>query len=114
MKNNISKKTEWIRTDGWRGYVQPISAVAGVNDTGEAPDSPCRSRTAYAELEAFTKKLREAGIKYRIQHGESSNVFCVHHYVCTAPDDQRKAAEIAQGMSAETTLLYPVFHKQAS
>ena len=31
MKKYISTKTEYISTDGWRGYVQPINAVAGAN-----------------------------------------------------------------------------------
>lgn len=114
MKSNITTKNEWIRTDGWRGYEQPLSAVAGVNDTGTAPDSPCNSEKAKKELKAFVKRLRRAGIKYRIMHGKTSNVFCIHHYVCTAPKDQRKAAEIAQAMSDQTELLYPVFHKETA
>jgi hypothetical protein len=40
MKKYISTKTEYISTDGWRGYVQPINAVAGANYTGTSSDSP--------------------------------------------------------------------------
>lgn len=91
----ISTKTKYIRTDGWRGYEQPINAVAGANDTGEASDSPCPSTVCERELSGFKKLLRKNGIKFKTTVNRSSNVFCVHRYVLVAPEDREKALELA-------------------
>ena len=31
---NISVKTKWVSTDGWRGYTLPINSIGGCNNTG--------------------------------------------------------------------------------
>ncbi len=92
----ISLKTKYIRTDGWRGCLQPINAVGGANDTGSWEDSPCPSSVRANELRGFKQLLRAAGIKYRQTACASSNVFCTHVYVCVAPEDRERALEIAE------------------
>jgi hypothetical protein len=103
----ISKKTKYVHTSGWRGYEEPINAVAGVNDTGTAPDSPCPSDVATRELSEYTRRLRKEGIRYRTMWCGTSNIFCNSKYVLTAPEHQARAKEIAREMASETTLLYP-------
>jgi hypothetical protein len=103
----ISKKTRWVSTSGWRGYEEPINAVAGVNDTGTYSDSPCNSNTAKSELKLFTARLKKEGIKYRTIMCRTSNVFCASRYVLTMPEHHETARQIARDMASETTLLYP-------
>ena len=39
----ITLKTKYVKTDGWRGRLEPINAICGSNDTGNYSDSPCPS-----------------------------------------------------------------------
>ena len=55
----ISKKTRWVSTDGWRGYYEPINAVAGANNTGSWDDSPCPSHVCESEINGFRKTSLE-------------------------------------------------------
>lgn len=91
----ISKKTKWVRTDAWRGYEQPINAVAGANDTGTWEDSPCRTDVAISELKGFCALLRKAKIPYVTSINRSSNVFCAHRYVLVAPEHREQALALA-------------------
>jgi hypothetical protein len=102
----ISTKTKYVRTDGWRGYEQPINAVAGANDTGGWEDSPCPTETCLNELRKVKRALRQAGIKYRSTINPSSNVFCAHRYVVVAEEDRDKALEIVETCLEDTRLLY--------
>lgn len=104
--SKISLKTEYIRTDGWRGYSKPIYAAAGANDTGSWEDSPCPSSLNRKELGDYKKSLRKAGIKYRTTACRTSNVFCVRVYVVVAPEDLERAKEIAEEHEKTTRLLY--------
>ena len=54
MKINTTK-TKYVRIDGWRGYAQPVNAIAGCNDTGNSEDSPCPSSLAQEEINSFVK-----------------------------------------------------------
>lgn len=102
----ISTKTKWVSTDGWRGYEQPINAVAGANDTGNWEDSPCRTEVCLKELDKVKQALRKAGISYRQTINKSSNVFCMHRYVLVAPEDRDKALAIVETCLPDTDLLY--------
>lgn len=102
----ISTKTKYIRTDGWRGYEQPINAVAGANTTGSYEDSPCPESVCKSELDGFKKLLRKAGIKFRQTVNSTSNVFCAHVYVLVAPEDREKALELAEQYKEGTRLFY--------
>lgn len=99
----------WKSTDGWRGYEQPTYAVCGANDTGMWSDSPCRSDVAERELKAAKAALSKAGIPTKLMTCESSNVFCVHHYLIVRPKDKQKADETIEAHleTADTSLLYP-------
>jgi hypothetical protein len=91
-KPNVwSRKTKYVRTDAWRGYVQPVYAVAGANDTGMSGDSECPTNSSKAELAMARKVLKESNIPARIAYGESSNVFCFHRYL-TVPVNLIEAA----------------------
>ena len=104
--NTISKKMKYIHTDGWRGYEEPINAVCGANDTGTYDDSPCNSYDCQDELNKVKKILRANNIKYKSHWGKTSNVFCIHRYVLTAPEFKDKARALIQPLIPQTKLLY--------
>ena len=105
---HISRKTHWISSDGWRGYEQPIHAVAGCNDTGTYSDSPCNSNRATSELAIVKRELRKAKIPARHQICQSSNIFCAHRYLVVPEHliDAGKAIVRNILASEETYLLY--------
>jgi len=102
----ISLKKTYIRTDGWRGYEQPVNAICGANDTGSWSDSPCPSNTRVNELNKAKKLLRENKISFRQTVCQTSNVFCAHVYLCVLPENKEKAREILQPLVNETQLFY--------
>jgi hypothetical protein len=104
----ISKRTKYIRTDGWRGYTQPRDAVAGANDTGDAYDSPCPSKTATAELKMLTDRLDQEKILWIEVGANTTNVFCIHRYIITQKKDRARASAIAAELKPETRLLYAI------
>lgn len=111
MNTKISTKKRWVQSSGWRGYYEPIHWVAGANDTGMAPDSPCPSKMATSELAKVRSILRRNGIRFREVVTESSNVFCVHRYLVVSEADHAMACEIvADNYNSElkhiTNLLY--------
>lgn len=106
MKAKISTKKHFVRTDGWRGYEEPIYAVCGANDTGTASDSPCRTEVANKELGMVKSILRKAGIPCKHVYCQSSNVFCVHRYLVVPAEETERARGLIQPLISETTLLY--------
>jgi predicted phosphodiesterase len=107
---SFDTSTKWVASDGWRGYSEPTYGVFGANDTGMWEDSPCRSDVAEAELTGAEKFLKSHDIPTKIMTEETSNVFCVHHYVIVPPKYYEKAKELAKEYyeSTYTTLLYKV------
>ena len=96
-------------TDGWRGYSQPDYAVCGANDTGMWEDSPCRSDIAEKELNEVVNLLNANGIKTKLVTCESSNVFCVHHYIVPKVKDYERAKELIVALDIyKFDLLYTV------
>jgi hypothetical protein len=106
MKTKISTKTHYVRTDAWRGYVEPIDAVCGANDTGTWSDSPCRSEVADKELAMARAILKKAKIPSKHMVCESSNVFCAHRYLVVPSEDTERGRELIQPIIGETYLLY--------
>lgn len=102
----ISTKLGYVRTDAWRGYSQPIYAVAGANDTGMWEDSPCRSNVRKEEIGDFTKELRKEGIPYKLKWCQTSNVFCVKQFVVVKESDHARAYEIAKEHELGRSLFY--------
>lgn len=96
MAKTISAKKRWVSTDAWRGYEEPVNAVAGANDTGTWGDSPCPSDVCTKELEGFKAILRKQKIRFHEITTQSSNVFCVHRYILTHPEDRERAKELAR------------------
>jgi hypothetical protein len=104
----ISTKKTWVRTDGWRGYEQPIHAVCGANDTGSFSDSPCPSHVRKSEISLATKLLRQNHIPYKTTWCKSSNAFCIKQYVLVAPEHKQQALELIEPLVNETRLLYTI------
>jgi len=102
----ISTKTQYINTDGWRGYSEPINAVGGCNCTGDWSDSPCPTSVVQDELKRFKVKLKQANIKYKQHVTRSSNVFCVKVYILVAPENKEQAKEIAEEHVKDNTRLF--------
>lgn len=105
---DLTKK--WVSIDGYRGYEEPVYAVCGANDTGMWSDSPCPSNVAEAELKAMESVLDIAKIPHKLHTCETSNVFCVHHYLVVPPKFVDKARKLVDNHleSATTRLLYRV------
>lgn len=96
MAYKISTKKKWIKTDDWRGYEQPVYAVAGASDTGTWEDSPSPSYAVNDELKGFQKFLEENGIKSRIVNARSSNVFMAKRWVVPEQDKFAEAKQLAK------------------
>jgi len=105
-KFDTSKK--WVSSDGWRGYEEPVYAVAGANDTGMWSDSPCRSDVADNELQGVQDYLKANKIPSKRMTCETSNVFCVHHYLIVPPAYIDNARELVEEYydNTKTSLLY--------
>lgn len=105
---DLTKK--WVTLDGYRGYEQPMYAVCGANDTGMWSDSPCPSNVAEQELKAVQGMLKEAKIPHKLETCETSNVFCVHHYLIVPPKFVDKGRSIVDKYieSVTTRLIYRV------
>jgi hypothetical protein len=101
---DLSRK--YVKTDGWRGYEQPNFAVCGANDTGSWSDSPCPSNISASELTQAKKALN--GIPSKLITCETSNVFCVHHYLIVPPVHFEAAKNKVKEFinNTETRLLY--------
>jgi len=102
----INTKTKYIKTDGWRGYSQPINAIAGANNTGNFSDSPCPESVCLSELDKVKKIMIQNNIPYQLVWCESSNVFCVHGYIVVPGLLKRRAKKLIQDLPAQTELLY--------
>ena len=96
MSKHISSKKVWVKTDGWRCYEQPITSIGGCNNTGSWSDSPCPTHICEKEINGFRSILRKNGIRSRVVVGQSSNVFCIHVYVCVHPDDRTRGLELSR------------------
>ena len=111
-KEKIAKSFDmskhWVNSGGHRGYEQPIYAVCGANDTGMWDDSPCPSNVSKKELEDVKALLKRNKIPTKLMTTETSNVFCVHHYLITPPYYIDNARELVEEYlnNNETRLLY--------
>jgi hypothetical protein len=94
--NIFSMSTKWVRTDAWRGYEQPVYAIAGVSDTGNWSDSPIPSDKSMEEIKKLQSHLASQGIKTKIAHAQSSNVFMMKHWLVPTIADFDKAKKISE------------------
>jgi hypothetical protein len=76
-----SLKKKWVRTSAWRGYSEPVYAIAGVNDTGNWSDSPAPSSKTNPELAEFRNTLKKLGIPTKKVSGQTSNLFAINRYL---------------------------------
>jgi hypothetical protein len=74
---------EYVRLDGWRGYRKPVYSIHCEPDTGQWDDSPYPN--AEQNIKAKTSELRRNKIPSRVVTLETSNVFCVNHFIVVPP-----------------------------
>jgi hypothetical protein len=79
----FDESQEYVRLDGWRGYAKPKYSVHCEPDTGAWDDSPYPN--AERNIKAKTSELRRNKIPYKIVTLETSNVFCVNHFIVIPP-----------------------------
>lgn len=108
----FSTKKTYVKTDGWRGYEQPIYAVFGWNDTGTWSDSPCNTYKGIKESKLAKTFLRKNRIPFRHIVCRTSNIFCIHHYlivdVTLLETAKTLVSEFYETIKDETELLYVV------
>ena len=104
--NKISLKKQYVQTDGWRGYEQPIDAVCGANNTGNWSDSPCPSSVCEREITQARRILRSNKIPSKISVCQTSNVFCCHVYLVVPSELKKRAKELISPIVNECRLLY--------
>lgn len=106
----FSTLRKYVHTDVWRGYYEPVYAVAGWNDTGTWSDSPCNTAEGIRESKIVKAFLRKHGIPYRHVVCRTSNVFCIHHYLIVPVErlDECKQllAELQETVQRDMRLLY--------
>ena len=102
----ISLKKNYVKTDGWRGYEEPINAICGANNTGNYSDSPCPEKICLAELEKAKKILRKNKIPFRQSWCKTTNVFCIHGYIVVPAKMKETAKNLIAHLLSETRLLY--------
>ena len=73
----------YVQLDGWRGYREPIYAIHMETDTGQWDDSPFPN--AEQNIKAKISELKRNKIPYKVVTLETSNVFCVNHYIVLPP-----------------------------
>lgn len=79
----FDESQEYIRLDGWRGYAKPKYSVHCEPDTGQWDDSPYPN--AERNIKAKLSELKAKGIPTKVVTLETSNVFCVNHFIIVPP-----------------------------
>ena len=74
---------EYRRLDGWRGYARPVYSVHMEPDTGGWDDSPYPN--AERNIKTKVAELKAMGIPTKVLTLETSNVFCVNHFIIVPP-----------------------------
>lgn len=105
-KSVFNLKMKYVKTDGWRGYSEPINAICGANNTGTWSDSPCNENVCIAELDTVKKIMMQNSIPYKLVWCETSNVFCIHGYIVVPGRLKKRAKKLIQDLPAKTELLY--------
>ena len=79
----FDESQEYVRLDGWRGYAKPKYSVHCEPDTGQFDDSPYPN--AERNIKAKVAELKAQGIPTKVVTLETSNVFCVNHFIIVPP-----------------------------
>lgn len=83
----------WV-SHGYRGSYDVRNAVLCETDTGMWEDSPYNSADAHENIKECMDVLKKHGIKSKKTTCETSNVFCVNHFVVVSEYDYERAMEI--------------------
>lgn len=86
----------WESDGGYRGRYVVDNAVYSATDTGMWEDSPYRSDEAMANIKYAQDILKMYGIKSKHTTCETSNVFCINHFVVVSEYDYEKANHYIQ------------------
>jgi len=89
----VSKR--WVGY-GYRGSFEVDNSVFSTSDTGMWEDSPYRSDEALANVKYAQDILKSYGIKSKHVTCETSNVFCINHFVVVSEHDYEKANHYIQ------------------
>ena len=104
------KKTKWIKTDDWRGYKQPITAIVGASDTGTWSDSPSPTPDVNREMEMIKKELAQAGVPTREVVSQSSNAFMGKRWLITPKKyylaGKKKSAQLLKKLEKQTSFIH--------
>ena len=95
MVKTFSTKKKWVSSDAWRGYEQPVYAVAGSSDTGTWEDSPCPTPDVNKEMDMIKRELAQAGVPTKQVGTPSSNVFMGKRWLVAPKENFPKAKKIA-------------------
>ena len=79
----FDESQEYVRLDPWRGYAKPKYSVHCEPDTGQWDDSPYPNATQ--NIKAKLLELKAQGIPTKVVTLETSNVFCVNHFIIVPP-----------------------------
>ena len=93
---HIVINTRWESDGGYRGRYVVDNAVYSATDTGMWEDSPYRSDEAMANIKYAQDILKMYGIKSKHTTCETSNVFCINHFVVVSEYDYEKANHYIQ------------------
>ena len=83
----------WV-ANGYRGHYDVRNSVLMVTDTGMWEDSPYNSEDAKQNIQECVDILKKHGIKSKTTTCETSNVFCVNHFVVVSEYDCERAIEL--------------------
>jgi len=73
----------YVRLDGWRGHQEPVYSIHCEPDTGGWDDSPYPN--AERNIKAKISELKRNKIPCKVVTLETSNVFCVNHFIIVPP-----------------------------
>jgi hypothetical protein len=83
----------WV-PNGHRGHYDVRNSVLYQSDTGMWEDSPYNSLEAKENIKECVDLLKKHGIKSKTTTCETSNVFCINHFVVVSEYDYERAMDI--------------------
>jgi len=84
---------EWV-SNGYRGHYHVRNSVMLQTDTGMWEDSPYNSEEAKENIRECVEVLKKYGIKSKTTTCQTSNVFCINHFVVVSEYDYERAMQV--------------------
>jgi len=92
--------------NAWAGYWVPGTAVVGASVYDDHSRLSVTAEIRRLRCEVLTPN----GIKSKSKWGASSNIFCGKRWLCVAPEDFARAAELVKPWLAETRIQTEFIH----